>query len=370
MILNLRLLFFSLSFGLIMFLLRTPFAAAQKERPLKIGVSTALSGDATTVGLDVRDGILFANEIYGKGKVTLILEDDRCTPKDSASIAQKFVSIDKVDAVVGYACSGPALAAAPILEKAKIPSMVVSGSAKSIRDAGDYMFRSFPGDQLVANILGSYIARRNSSVVIITEQTNYAEGLEQDLISLLRSRNVRASSEQFPPGTTDLKSYVVRARQKNPQAFVLNGQVESSNVLIFKALRDLQFSGPIYGAYYPSSPAFLNGVGEAAAVGIEYADSPVLNDILTPEGKKLYEEYRKKYEKLRSIEAVFASSVEGFRVMIEALWSGQDPRTYLYTTEFEGIFGKYRFDSTGDGNGFTHVMKRVLPHGKSERIVE
>ena len=49
---------------------------AAQER-VKIGVSTALSGDAATYGLDIKDALLFANEKLTDNSYELVFEDDR-----------------------------------------------------------------------------------------------------------------------------------------------------------------------------------------------------------------------------------------------------------------------------------------------------
>jgi branched-chain amino acid transport system substrate-binding protein len=50
----------------------------------------------------------------------LIIEDDHCAGRDAASIAQKFVSLDKVNYVLGPTCRSAVLSSAPIYEQAKI----------------------------------------------------------------------------------------------------------------------------------------------------------------------------------------------------------------------------------------------------------
>src|SRR5690606_26386395 len=114
-------------------------ASAAPQKKIKIGVSTALTGEGATWGLDVRDGIAFAVEELAPERFELIVEDDKCSSKDAASVAHKLVEVDKVDYVVGLACSSAALASAPIYERARTVTIVVSGSSPKIAQAGDYI---------------------------------------------------------------------------------------------------------------------------------------------------------------------------------------------------------------------------------------
>lgn len=138
------------------------------EPKIKIGVSTVLSGDAATYGIDMQNAILFANEKFGDGRYELIIEDDKCDPKTAVSIAQKFANLDKVDFVLGYVCSGAMLAAAPILERAKIPTIVGGASAAAIADTGEYIFRTAPSDRLLAIKIAGYIAAKHASVALLS----------------------------------------------------------------------------------------------------------------------------------------------------------------------------------------------------------
>jgi branched-chain amino acid transport system substrate-binding protein len=86
--------------------------------PILIGFSAPLTGDAAGSGQESLNGAKLAvAELNAKGgvlgrPVQLVEGDDRCDPKDSAIIAQKFVASGVVAAASHY-CSGAALAAIP-----------------------------------------------------------------------------------------------------------------------------------------------------------------------------------------------------------------------------------------------------------------
>ena len=116
-----KLILISINFFIIILPLNIKSENINNNKTYKIGVSLALSGDASTWGQDMKNTILLAKDEFLKEGFELIFEDDKCEPKTAVAIANKFITIDKVDAVIGYTCSGPLLAAAPLYEKAKIP---------------------------------------------------------------------------------------------------------------------------------------------------------------------------------------------------------------------------------------------------------
>lgn len=338
------------------------------ETKIKVGISTALSGDAATYGLDVVNAIKFANDKLGEGKYELIIEDDKCEPKTSALIAQKFSTIDRVDFVIGYACSGAMLAAAPILERAKIPTIVTCASADTIADAGDYVFRTFPSDRGVAITIGNRIISKENSLGIISDQTEYAQGIKNNLLDAIKGSALKIVTEDQTPGSLDYRSLIVKLRSAGVGSIFLNSQTEAGGVAMIKQTRELGWNAPIYSVYWPSSPSFLELAGSLAN-GIEFADSPTLDNLLLHENLSMIPVYVQKYGNMRSIEAVFASSYEAFRIMHESLKSGEDVRSYISKTKFDGIFGKYSFDSRGEIDGFGFVLKKIV-EGKPELITQ
>ncbi|MDZ4322091.1 MAG: ABC transporter substrate-binding protein, partial [Phenylobacterium sp.] len=57
-------------------------------------------------------------------KVAFIMQDSQCRPADAVSAAEKLVSQDKVDVLLGDLCSGATMAVMPLAEKAGKPMIV------------------------------------------------------------------------------------------------------------------------------------------------------------------------------------------------------------------------------------------------------
>jgi branched-chain amino acid transport system substrate-binding protein len=333
-------------------------SVAQTAR-IKIGVSTALTGGAANNGQDIRDVVLYAGDKIAHGKYELLFEDDKCSGKEAVSVAHKFAHFDKVAAVIGFACSGAALAAAPIYEQAQIPVIVTCGSAPGIAKSGKYIFRTTADDAQSAKTLYAYAQSRHKTLGILSEETEYAQRMRSGFAEANAVNKLRLVMESYPPGTYDFKSIFVRMRAANPDGLFLNPQSEDSLGVMVKQLGELNWSLPLYGAYWPASPSFLDAVKEKAN-GIIFVDTPALDHILTKEGKTIFADYTKKYGQMRSTESVFATTYEAFRVIHEAIESGKDKKDYLERTIFQGVFGPYRFDEDGEIEGLSISLKEII----------
>src|SRR5689334_12102769 len=133
----------SLSMGLAATLAVTALAA----EPIKIGEFACLTGKDATFGQSQHKGILLAlEEINAAGgvlgrPVELLSEDNQSKPGESATVAKKLLSRDKVVAILGEVTSGRSLEVAPLCQIAKIPMIATGATNAKVTQTGNYVFR-------------------------------------------------------------------------------------------------------------------------------------------------------------------------------------------------------------------------------------
>ncbi len=325
----------------------------------RIGVSTPLTGPAATYGMDIWTSVQFAAEQLGGDRFELIAEDDKCDPREGVSIAQKFIHVEHVDAVIGPACSGPAAAAAPLYEQSQTLVMLTNASAEKLAEAGDYVFRSKPSDAEIIKTLWAYLKDNSRKLAVLSEQTDFALGMRDVLLRLNTGGTIGLIEEQFLPGTTDFRTALLRFRKSAVDGLLILPQTEAGLALVLKQTREMNWAVQIYGAHFPQSPVFLKQAGSSAE-GIIFAATPFVEDILGKEGMDLYREYTAKYGEMRSIPLLFATTFEGFRALRDSLDSGSEPRRFLYQTRFSGVFGGFSFDSRGEITGIHYQLKKIV----------
>lgn len=344
-----------------------PLLSARADETTAIGVITSLTGNAATYGMDIRDSIEFARQTLGQGRYRLLVEDDKCDPKTAVTAAQKLVSIDHVKYVLGFGCSGAVLATAPIFERSKVLLITPGTSAPAISNAGDYIFRTWPSDAIAGKLLYEALAARYRKIGIIAEETDYCEGQVKELEHLNSSENrLQLEEVLFQPGETDFRSLLTMLLAKKVDAVFLTAQSETEFLAVLKQLRDLNKSVPIYNIYNAGTENFLKTAGPLGN-GVIVIDLPSLESVITPEGRKLYQQFLAEHGAPRTWDLLWATSFEAFRALHLALTSGKDPRAFLYGAVIDGVFGKYSFDSNGDISGISQVIKTVRD-GKAEAL--
>src|SRR3990172_5924355 len=115
------------SMGMILFsALFLSGSAIAAEKPIVIGGSLPLTGTFSATGKWVERGYQFwAEEINGKGgivgrPVKLLIYDDKSDAKEAVNLAEKAITVDKVDLLLGGYPGTACTAVMPVAEKYKM----------------------------------------------------------------------------------------------------------------------------------------------------------------------------------------------------------------------------------------------------------
>jgi ABC-type branched-subunit amino acid transport system substrate-binding protein len=337
----------------------------------KIGVSLPLSGGSANEGSDLKNMILFANKHLFQGKYSFLFEDDQCSDRQAVSIAHKFVDINRVPFVLGFACSGAVIASAPVYEKGKIVTIALATGAPAISGLGSYIFRTIPSLTVAAQKLFRQASSQFKTIGVLAEQTAYSQGLADAFQNENRGNSLKIVREDYLPETNDFRAILTKLRAGGVQALFLNPQSEVGMIELYRQLLTLNWKVQVFGAYYPGFSSFLKTFG-GQADGIVYADLPFLNDTLDSEGKTLFEAFKAEYGSPQSSEFYFVTAVAAMWALHQTLITASPlpPNVYLHSAPFVSPVGAFSFNSKGDvqGEQLTFVLKRI-DHGRPAPVI-
>ncbi|MGI5879114.1 MAG: ABC transporter substrate-binding protein [Syntrophomonadaceae bacterium] len=118
------------------------------EEVIKLGFLGAKTGDVANYGIPGEKGMKMAiDELNAKGgilgkKVEGIYEDNKGDSKEINLIAQKYITRDKVVAMVGDPCTGLTKVAADIAQKNQVVIFSAGATGAGVVEIGDYVFRN------------------------------------------------------------------------------------------------------------------------------------------------------------------------------------------------------------------------------------
>lgn len=336
--------------------------------PIRIGFISPLSGDAASYGDPVKKGVEIAvDEINMKGGVDgrpfeVIYEDGKCNNKDATSAAQKLISIDKVKVIIGMICSGELLSAAPVAETAKV-ILIGQGSSPDITKAGDYIFRTFPSDSQVGVALVDHmLTKKFEKVAVVSGSSAYSIGLKNFFLDVAKEKNLDVVfSEDTLADTVDFRTILQKVKVTNPSALFVNPQTGQAAARMVEQARALGINSQFYGAYF-TGPEFIK-IG-AAVEGTFIADAPSL-DSSNPRIVSFKEATQKRYGSepdylffgANAYDQVYLTAAMFKEVGTE---NTDKMKAWLYgVKDFDGISGKFGFDSNGDVTGISMRLVQV-----------
>lgn len=325
---------------------------------IKIGLSTALTGDGATWGTDVKNALIFANKELTNDKYQIVIEDDRCTGKDAVAVAHKLINVDRVNYVFGN-CSATVKSALPIYSSANVLVFAPIATSPNLSAGFSNLFRSAPSDESNARILYEYIKAHHTRIGVLTEEADYAQDLTKAFSKNNSDGQTTIFSESYLTENADLRSVLFKLKEKKIDALFLNSNSERTLAAILKQIKQLKCDWQIYASYFPASPSFRKLVTDSEADGIIFTDFPSFDDVLTPDGRKLVDKYQSQYGKMNSWDITLITTIEALRALDQAISSGIDVQKYLHSHDFVGVFGNYSFDKNGDIVGLRHELKQI-----------
>ena len=263
-------------------------ARAQADRPIKIGISTAV---ALQVGRDSTDcATLAVDEINARGgvlgrKLQLVVADETENPEQGIAAVKKLTGDEKVDVIVGGYTSGVTLAQLPHLAAARTiyigvgaASPAITAKVKQDYEHYKYVFRISPINsirlaQSVVGYVTGYVKGELGlqSVAMVGESAKWV----QDLLPVLRKGveqgGVKVTlSEVFDTATTDFSPILSKVKASGAQYLVVILSHASSDVFA-KQWYDARFPIPYGGIDVKGQDAnFFERVGGKALGEVNY----------------------------------------------------------------------------------------------------
>jgi branched-chain amino acid transport system substrate-binding protein len=341
---------------------------------VRIGVFMSLTGTTANFGISSVNGIkMAANEINSAGgingkQVELIVQDDRSDAAEAATIVTKFVTQDRVHAILGEVASSRSIAAAPIAQNAKIPMLTPSSTNPEVTKKGDFIFRSCFIDPVQGAAIAQFAAKslnKKRAAIMVDRKNDYSTGLEKVITEVFtRLGGEMVVVQSYQEGDQDFNAQLTSIKGANPEVIFVPGYYGDVG-LIAKQARDKGITAPLIGGDGWDS-AQLYAIGGAALNGSFFTNhySPYDPDAAV---QKFVNDYKALYKNVP--DALAATAYDAARIMFDAIkrstaLDGPSIRTALaQTKDFPGVTGTVTFNENRDAVK-PIVMIRIEEGGK------
>ncbi|GGK12356.1 branched-chain amino acid ABC transporter substrate-binding protein [Deinococcus malanensis] len=345
---------------------------AQKvETPVKIGVAVAQTSNTALLGQEQVIGARFAEKyLNARGGINgtpfkLVFQDAAGDENSAINAFQNLINKERVVGIVGPTLSQQAFAADPIAERAKVPVLGPSNTAKGIPQIGDFIARVSAPVAVVApnavrqalkldpKIKKAAVLYAQNDAFSVSETGTFQETAKAQGLTL-------ATVQKFQTTDTDFTTQVTAVLNADVDLVIISGLAADGGNLV-KQLRQLGYKGLIIGGnglntsnMFPVCQRLCDGVIIAQAYSP--AQPSAANQVFV-------KDYRAQYKK--DPPQFAAQAYAGVQVMVEALkvidrkkklstWDLDDLRVALNKQILVGKYntplGPISFDKEGELN--------------------
>lgn len=295
------------------------------QTPISIGIAVAQTSNVALLGQEQVTGAKIAEAYFNKKggingtPIRLVFQDTAGDEQGAINAFNTLISQDKVVGIVGPTLSQQAFSADPIAERAGVPVIAPSNTAKGIPQIGKYIARvSAPVAVVAPNAIDAALKinpQIKKVAVFFAQNDAFSKSETGTFQETVKQKGLELATVQtFQTTDTDFQSQVTNAINIKPDLIIISGLSADGGNLV-KQLRELGYKGLIIGGNGLNTSNLLP-VCKALCDGIIIAQaySPEMKNEINTSFRQLYIEQNKKEPPQFT-----AQAFTGVQVFVEAL---------------------------------------------------
>jgi branched-chain amino acid transport system substrate-binding protein len=300
-----------------------------------------MTGNNGFAGEGIRDAINLAQSKLTdtKYKYEVIFEDTQVDPKSAATVAQKLINIDKVDAIIdAYAPIGNIIA--PIAEETKIVHIGIAFDARAAN--GVYNFIHFHTPDTSARAFLTEMNKKGLKTLGIFHLNNPGILAAHDsIVKLSPEYGIEIVSDQeFKSGDRDFRSIIMKSAVSKADLYAVLSIPPELDILA-KQMKDIGLSNMSTAIYFELS------TNKSLYEGLWSIGFGTASDAFVKEYKDTYK---------KDIAFGGPNAYDAFNLIVNAAesYSGEGKPTTRFIADkiqnlknYEGVLGKLTVDEAG-----------------------
>ena len=250
------------------------------DTEILIGDVEPLTGPPAILGVGHTIGVKLAiAEVNAAGgingrKIKYVLEDDGYVTARTIQGLRKVIDVDKVFAMLGISGSGQSIAAMPVLEKSRIPTVISVGPVKPLWEPPrkNVFIVGQAYEEGIRNLV-TYLADKNPGKKwgLITQDDDYGIAVRDGFDAVVKDKKLNVVySGDYKKGQQDFSSEMLRLKDAGVEVFLAGGII-GENVAMIKELEKLNVK-PAIGIFWPGRIEIVLKLMGPASDGIYAVD--------------------------------------------------------------------------------------------------
>ena len=356
-----------------------------KAKTIKVGAAINMTGPASTWGQfhekGQRDYFRYVNDVKGGvagNKIEMISVDTAYKVPEAVAAVQKFALQDKVDMIATWG-AGEGLAAKPIVQKYKIPTINYSTSWEILEKPFEYMYLPFGSYKMDCQAVLEYIraihkGKDDPKVGLLTYNNAYGRSIHDPSKEYAAKLKINiVAVEEFPPKTVDLNTELLRL-QKAGAEYIFIQMLPSAIITAFKSADRINYNPLFLGTWTSTDPDFFK-MSKGLIRDRFSIQFPGVLPTDKAEGMNILKELWKRYKTVDKFDAAYWEGVAVGMIMERAFIRAYEkskvinPETINAAMEsfrnedFGGLIPKVTYTKDDHGASFTARMVKVSEDG-------
>ena len=318
---------------------------------INIGVSLALTGPGSGLGIPMQNQLkLFPKTIAGE-KVNLIVLDDATDPGKGSANARRFVTEDKVDVIFGSCITAVAAAMTDIASEAG--TVQVAGSPVGVPAGKDkWLFRLPQSNTVMGHAVVEHMKKQGVKTIGFLGYTDaYGEQWLKEITPQLDKAGIKiVATERFARTDTSVTPQALKINAANPDAVLIVAS-GSGAAMPQLGMAERGYKGKIYQTHAAATQDLMR-VGGKAVEGTFVVSGPAVIAEQLPDNhpsKKVSMDFVNKFEAANGPKSrnQFAGHAYDFQITMEKVLPAALKKAKPGTPEFraairDGIEGMGR----------------------------
>ena len=359
--------------------------ALAADGTIVLGAAVSLTGKYSTNGKNTQDGYnLVVKTINDKGGVKVgnkhydlkvVYYDDESTSARGAQLAERLISQDHVNFVLGPYSSALTKAIAPITEKYKIPMVEGNGADRGLFTQGyKYMFAVLNTSDYYLRSAVTILADeakkagrdpKSLKIAIAIENDNFSQDVRDGIEEDAKKYGMKVViDDKLPADLNDMSATLTKVKALKPDALMISGH-EKGAVLGIRQVAAEKVYVPMLALTHCDSAEITEKFGkdaDYAFCGSQWDVSMTYTDRWFGNSQKYAAMFKQAFNYDPPYQAAESTaSVEVFADAIERAGSldKDKVRDALAKTDLMTFYGPVKFDATGKNIAKSMVMYQV-----------
>jgi branched-chain amino acid transport system substrate-binding protein len=231
---------------------------------ITIGVVQPLTGPASGLGIPVKNGIAIWPKTIAGETLKVVVLDDATDPTTGVKDAQRLVTEDKADVIVGSSATPVAIPMADVTAEAGTPQ--ISTAPAGLPPGKDKWFFRLPqSNDVMAFAVVAHMKKQNIKTVGFLGYTDaYGELWLKALTAEAAKNGIKiVATERFARADTSVTGQVLKLTSANPDAILIVASGSGAG-MPQKAVMERGFKGKVYQTHAAATQDLMRTAGKDA----------------------------------------------------------------------------------------------------------